>query len=277
MPSSPATNLARLEAIFGDMGSVLVCYSGGLDSALVLAVAHRVLGPRAVGMTAVSPSLAPSEKDDAERLAEKLGAPHRLVESHEIERAGYAANQADRCFHCKTELYDIAAAKRVEWGLDWIANGTNLDDLGDYRPGLDAARAASVRSPLVEAELRKEDARAVARAIGLDVWDKPAAACLSSRIPYGTSVTRERLAQVGGFEEELRALGFRRVRARFHDTLVRVEVDPEELPRIVSPEVRHAVAEAGRRHGFVYVTVDLVGYRQGSHNEVLHGRALRVL
>lgn len=277
MSASPASQLDRLRAIFEEMGSVLVCYSGGIDSALVLAVAHRVLGERAIGMTAVSPSLAPSEKDDAERIAGRLGAEHRLVESREIERAGYAANQTDRCFHCKTELYDIAAVKRVEWGLAWVANGTNLDDLGDYRPGLEAARAAKVRSPLVEAELRKEDVRAVARAIDLDVWDKPAAACLSSRIPYGTAVTRERLAQVGGFEEELRALGFRRVRARFHDTLVRVEVDPEELAALVAPGTREAVAEAGRRHGFVYVTVDLLGYRQGSHNEVLHGRALRVL
>jgi uncharacterized protein len=259
------------------MGSVLVCYSGGIDSALVLAVATTELGERAVGMTAVSASLPASEREDAARIAAGLGASHRFVDSHEIERPGYVANGPDRCFHCKSELYDIAALKRAEWGLATVANGTNLDDLGDHRPGLEAARRAGVRSPLVEAEFRKSDVREAARALGMEAWDKPAAACLSSRIPYGTSVTRERLSQIGGFEAELRALGFRHLRVRWHDKVARIEVGGEDLPRLVAPDVRDAVVAAGKRHGFLYVTVDLAGYRQGSHNEVLAGRSLRVV
>lgn len=269
------TALAELRLRLRGMGSVLVCYSGGIDSALVLAVASEQLGERAVGMTAVSPSLSPSEHEDAVRVARAMGAVHRLVESHEIERAGYAANKSDRCFHCKTELYDIAAQKQREWDLACVVNGTNLDDLGDFRPGLEAAKNAQVRSPLVELGLRKSDVREVARLLGLQIWDKPAAACLSSRIPYGTSVTRERLQQIGGLEAELKSLGFRQLRVRWHDTIARIEVDVAELERVL-PQ-RDAIVAAGKRHGFAYVTLDLAGYRTGSHNEVLVGKALRVV
>src|SRR5450755_2747516 len=199
--------LSALRAVLRELGSVLVCYSGGIDSAFVLAVAHAELGARAIGMTAVSPSLSDGEKADAARIAQKLGAVHRFVDSHELERAGYVQNGPDRCFHCKSELYDIAEAKRQEWQLAFVVNGTNMDDLGDYRPGLEAAKNARVRSPLVEAAFTKDDVRRAAAAMGLSVWNKPAAACLSSRLPYGTEVTRERLAQIGAFEAELRALG----------------------------------------------------------------------
>jgi uncharacterized protein len=265
------------------MGSVLVCYSGGVDSALVLAAAHRALGPCAVGMTAVSPSLAPFEKEAAVSIAAQIGARHELVESHEIERPGYVENSPNRCFHCKTELYEIAAQKRVEWGLAHVANGTNLDDLGDHRPGLDAAKNAAVRSVLVECGFHKEDVRRCAHILGVAAWDKPASACLSSRIPYGTSVTSERLAQIGGLEAELRRLGLRQVRVRWHALgaasgdrcLARVEVARDELARAF--DVRDAVVEAGKRFGFAYVTLDLQGYRTGSHNEVLAGRSLRVV
>jgi uncharacterized protein len=269
--------LARLRARMAELGSVLVCYSGGVDSAFVLAVAHQVLGPRAVGMTAVSPSLAPAEREEAVALARLIGADHRLVESNEIEDPGYVANNPDRCFHCKSELYRIATKKRAEWDLAAILNGTNTDDLGDYRPGLDAAREAGVVSPLVELGFSKADVRAGAAAMGLPVWDKPAAACLSSRIPYGTSVTRERLAQIGGFEAELKGLGFRQVRVRYHGDLARIELDLAELPRAAEPAVRDAMVGAGKRHGFKYITLDLAGYRTGSHNEVLVGRSLRVV
>jgi len=269
--------LARLRALLHEMGSVLVCYSGGIDSAFVLAVATEELGPRAVGMTAVSPSLADSERRDAERIAESLGAVHHFVESHEIERPGYVKNDADRCFHCKTELYEIAAAKRRDYETEVVVNGTNLDDLGDYRPGLQAAKAAGVRSPLVEAGFGKADVRAAARLIGLEVWDKPASACLSSRIPYGTSVTPERLAQIGGLEAELKALGFRQVRVRWHERIARIELDLAELEHLLAPGIRERVVEAGKRHGFTYVTLDLGGYRTGSHNEVLVGRSLRIV
>jgi uncharacterized protein len=274
--------LARLRTAIGDLGSVLVCYSGGVDSALVLAVAHDVLGPRVIGMTAVSPSLAPFEKEAAEAIARQIGARHELVESHEIERAGYIANAPDRCFHCKSELYEIAEAKRREWGFAHVLNGTNLDDLGDHRPGLEAAKNADVRSVLVECGFHKDDVRGAARLLGLAVWDKPASACLSSRLPYGTEVTRERLAQIGGLEAELRHLGLRQVRVRWHGlggndarALARVEVAREELTKAF--DQKDAVVAAGKRFGFAYVTLDLQGYRMGSHNEVLDGKSLRIV
>lgn len=269
--------LERLRARVREFGSVLVCYSGGVDSAFMLAVAHAELGPRAVGMTAVSPSLAPGEREEAIEVARAIGADHRLVESNEIDDPSYVANNPDRCFHCKTELYRIAARKREEWGLAAIVNGTNADDLGDYRPGLDAAREADVKSPLVELGFTKADVRAGAAAMGLRVWDKPAAACLSSRIPYGTSVTRERLQQIGGFEAELRKLGFRQVRVRWHEGLARIELDAAELSRAAQPDMRGRIVESGKKHGFRYVTLDLGGYRMGSHNEVLVGRALKIV
>ena len=277
MPIEP--RLAQLRARVRELGSVLVCYSGGIDSAFVLALAHQELGTRAVGMTAVSASLPPGEREEAAAVAREIGADHRLVESAEMEDPSYVANNPDRCFHCKSELYRIATAKRAEWGLDAILNGTNVDDLGDYRPGLEAARQAGVVSPLVDAGFGKADVRAGAAAIGLRIWDKPAAACLSSRIPYGTSVTHERLAQIGGFELALKKLGFRQVRVRYHEgaPLARIELGEAELARAADPAIRTAIVETGKRHGFKYVTLDLGGYRLGSHNEVLVGRALKIV
>ena len=277
MSTAAADKLERLVAALEAAESVLVCYSGGIDSAVVLAAAHRALGARAVGMTAVSPSLPDSEREDAVRIARELGAQHRLVESGELKREAYVANGPDRCFHCKTELYEIAEQKRSEWQLRFVLNGTNTDDLGDYRPGLEAARLAGVRSPFLELGFSKADVREIAQALGMPAWDKPAAACLSSRIPYGTSVTPERLSQVGGLEAELRALGFRRSRVRYHDKIARIELDLEDLPRLLQPEMREAVVKAGRTHGFTYITLDLAGYRTGSHNEVLQGRSLRIV
>ncbi len=274
---APEAKLDGLRTVIRDMGSALVCFSGGIDSAFVLAVATEQLGERAIGMTAISPSLPASEKEDAARIARELGARHELVDSNEIARPGYVANGPDRCFHCKSELYDIAEVKRREWGVAHVLNGTNVDDLGDYRPGLEAAKNAGARSPLVEAAMGKADVRAAARLIGMDVWDKPAAACLSSRIPYGTSVTRERLAQIEAFEADLKSLGFRQLRVRWHEQIARIEVDLAELPRLLEPGVRDEIVARGKSRGFRYVTLDLGGYRTGSLNEMLVGRSLRVV
>jgi pyridinium-3,5-biscarboxylic acid mononucleotide sulfurtransferase len=277
----PLPKLEQLRALLRDMGSVLVCYSGGIDSAFVLAVAHEVLGGRAVGMTAVSPSLAPFEKEAAVSVAKQIGARHELVLSNEIEDPRYVANGSDRCFYCKSELYEVSARKKAEWGLAHVVNGTNVDDLGDYRPGLEAAKDAGVRSVLVECGFSKDDVRAAAASIGLSIWDKPASACLSSRIPYGTEVTRERLAQIGGLEAELHALGLKQVRVRWHSlgaadmALARIEVAQGELERAF--EARDAITAAGKKYGFKYVTLDLMGYRTGSHNEVLVGKSLRMV
>jgi pyridinium-3,5-biscarboxylic acid mononucleotide sulfurtransferase len=284
LPHDP--QLAELTSIFRGIGSVLVCYSGGIDSALVLAVAHRVLGERCIGMTAVSPSLAPFEKEEAIAIAKAIGARHELVDSNEIDDEDYAKNEVDRCFHCKSELYRISAKKQKDWGLEAIVNGTNLDDLGDYRPGLEAAKEAGARSPLVEAGFKKEDVRRLAKAMGLPIWDKPAAACLSSRLPYGTRVTRERLAQIAALEGDLHALGIRQARVRWHAVSVatsgtreaaiaRIEIARSEM--LVAFDLRDAIVEAGKRAGFSYVTLDLAGYRTGSHNEILAKRTLPVL
>jgi uncharacterized protein len=259
------------------LGSVLVCFSAGIDSALVLAVASEQLKERAVGLTAVSPSLPASELDAARQLAKELGAVVHFVESHELDREGYARNESDRCFHCKTELYELAEAQRAKLGLTWIANGTNADDIGDYRPGLEAARSAGVRSPLLELGFSKQDTRAAALELGLPIWDKPAAACLSSRIPYGVPVTPERLAQIERLESTLRSLGFRQVRVRWHNEIARVEVEPHEVARIIEPEIREQVTSAGKQCGFQFIALDLAGYRTGSLNELLNGRSLKLV
>ncbi len=269
--------LDALRVRLRDMGSALICYSGGVDSALVLAVAHEALGDKAVGMTAVSPSLAPSEKDDAASIAASIGADHRFVSSNEIDDPQYVANNPDRCLHCKTELYRIASAKQHEWNLGHVLNGTNVDDLGDYRPGLEAAKDAGVVSPLVELGFTKQDVRDAALAIGMGVWDKPASACLASRIPYGTSVTRERLAQIATVEAALKAMGFRQLRVRYHGDVARIELGIDELRRTLEGDLRERIVAAGKEAGFKYVTLDLGGYRQGSHNEVLIGRSLRLV
>jgi uncharacterized protein len=263
--------LARLRAAVGAHPSALVCFSGGVDSTLLLKVAHDVLGERCFALTAVSETMARSEREDAVRLGAELGmgARHVVVDSHELERPRFGENPTDRCYLCKTELLEIAGPLAERLGAAAIFLGTNVDDLGDHRPGLAAADERGALHPMVEAGLTKPDVRALSRTLGLRTWDKPQLACLSSRFPYGTEITPERLQRVDRFEEGLRALGFGQLRVRFHDTIARVELDPAEMQRALSPDVRGRILTLGRELGFAYVAVDLGGYRTGAMNEVV--------
>jgi len=250
-------------------GSALVCFSGGVDSTLLLKVAVDELGEGCHALTAISDTMARSERDEARRLGAELGLGdrHHVVESHELERPGFKQNPTDRCYMCKTELLEIAGPLAARLGLDAIFLGTNVDDLGDHRPGLTAASERGAEHPMVEAELSKPDVRELSRLLALPTWDKPQLACLSSRFPYGTEITPDRLERVDRFEEELRALGFRQLRVRFHDTIARLELDPDEIARAFEPDVRARLLRVGRELGFTYVAIDLAGYRTGAMNE----------
>ncbi len=263
------SKLETLRTSLADYGQIVVAFSGGVDSAFLLKVAADALGPRCHAVTAVSPTMARSEVVDARALAAELGLGdrHHVVESHELEVPGFADNPTHRCAMCKTELMDVAQPLADRLGGAAIALGTNLDDLGDVRPGIAAARDRGARMPLVDAKLTKADVRALSRDLGLRTWDKPQLACLSSRFPYGTQITPDRLRRVDELEDGLRALGFRQLRVRFHDTVARLELEQSELPRAV--ELREDIVRLGKRAGFAYVAVDLAGFRSGSLNEVL--------
>lgn len=266
-----ATKRDHLLALLGAMESVAVAFSGGIDSTLVAQAAHLALGDRAIAVTAVSPSLASGELDEARDLARQIGIPHRVIETREFERDDYLRNAPDRCYFCKTELYTRLGEHREELGVRWIVNGANVDDLGDYRPGLQAAGEHAVRSPLVEAGLTKADVRELARFYGLPTWDKPASPCLSSRIAYGVAVTPERVARIDAAERFLKEqLGLRELRVRCETgELARVELPVDAIPMLADPALRTAVAARLRELGFRRITLDLEGFRSGSLNDLL--------
>jgi pyridinium-3,5-biscarboxylic acid mononucleotide sulfurtransferase len=255
-----------LHAWFAPLDGVVVAYSGGTDSTLVAAAAARALDGRALAVTAVSPSLPPGEADEARAIAERLGIRHRTVRTRETDRPEYLANGTDRCYHCKTELYDVLAGVAAGAGARTVVSGANVDDLADFRPGLRAAEEHGVRHPLVEIGMSKAEVREAARALGIPTWDKPASACLSSRIAFGVTITVEELSKVGRAERVLKDLGFRQCRVRVHGDLVRIEVEPSELGRLAEPRVRGRVTSALRSLGYRYVTLDLEGFRSGSMN-----------
>ena len=258
-----------LKSILAGMESVIVAYSGGTDSAFLAATAHEVLGDGALAVTAKSPSLAPSELSEAVELAQRLGIHHRIIETHEVEREDYAANNPNRCFFCKDELYTYLSGYAESEGYNSIVNGTNTDDLGDFRPGLNAAKQYGVRSPMVEAALSKPEIRELSKDMDLPTWDKPAQACLSSRIPYGSMVTVEALTRIAQAEEYLHDIGIRQLRVRHHDTVARIEVEPQDFVTLTDKAMREQVVRKFREIGYSYVTLDLQGFRSGSMNEVL--------
>jgi uncharacterized protein len=258
-----------LQETISGYGRVLVAFSGGVDSSFVLRVAHDVLGANAVALTVCSPTVPEEDREAAVRLARSLGVEHIMVEADELEIPQYASNPVNRCYFCKSHLFDLCKAEAQRRDIQVIADGANQDDLGDYRPGLQAAAENGVRHPLIEAQLSKPEVRELSRRLGLPTWDKPASPCLSSRFPYGTPITHEGLRRVAEAERVLHGLGFAECRVRFHDRVARVEVPAEEIVRLVQPAVRSAVVARLRELGFTYVTVDLLGFRSGSLNEEL--------
>jgi uncharacterized protein len=264
-----------LHGILADLGSVVVAFSGGADSAYVAHAAHQVLGARALAVTADSASYPDAHRQLALRVAREFAIPHEIIRTGELQRPEYRANPANRCYFCKDELYSHLATLAQERGFAAVVDGSNADDRGDYRPGRQAAREHGVRSPLDEAELSKDEIRRLSREAGLPTWDVPASACLSSRIPYGSEVTEEKLAMIERAENVLRDLGFRIFRVRHHDTLARLELARDEMARAFEPGVVDRLTRELRAIGYQHVTVDLQGYRLGSLNEALRLRPVK--
>jgi len=268
-PAELEAKQQRLLTLLREMNHAIVAYSGGTDSAYLAWAAREALGDRAIAITADSASIPGSHKRDAEDFVRQFNIRHEYIATHEFDNPDYLKNDPSRCFHCKDELFTVLEQYGADHGYSNIVYGVNKDDLGDYRPGQRAAKLHSVKAPLVDADLTKAEIRELSRLAGLPTWDRPAAACLSSRIPYGTPVTIQNIRTVEVGEEELKALGFRQFRTRFHGELVRLEIAREEMPRALDPAMATRFTAIFKALGFKYVTLDLEGYRQGSLNEVL--------
>lgn len=267
--NDPLAKEERLRNLFRDLDSVIVAYSGGVDSSYVAYVANSVLGEQAVCITGESASLPAYQRDEIDDVVKAFGFHHERIQTEELEHPEYRANNGNRCYFCKDELYGKLEKIAQSRGIATIVDGSTTDDLGDYRPGRQAATEHSVRSPLIEVGMSKSDVRELSRKVNLPTWNKPASPCLSSRIAYGTTVTIERLKSIDRGEEILREFGFREFRVRHHDMLVRLEISQEELDRVLSKEMFEKLASRFRALGFKYVTLDLHGFRSGSMNEVL--------
>lgn len=273
--STVAHKALRLEADLQRLGRLLVAYSGGVDSAYLAWIAHRTLGANMLAVIADSASLARTQLADALAFAKEQGIPVEVISTSELDRPDYVRNDGQRCFQCKDELFDVMERLRADRGFDAIAYGVNLDDQGDFRPGQQAAKLHHVAAPLLQAGLTKQDIRELAREAGLRIWNKPASACLSSRIEYGRPVTREALDVVERGEDALRALGFRQFRVRHHGEIVRIEIAREELPRALTPEMAAEFTNIFKALGFRFVTLDMEGFRSGSMNALLPLEQLR--
>jgi pyridinium-3,5-biscarboxylic acid mononucleotide sulfurtransferase len=265
--------LEDLKRILGETEGVVVAFSGGVDSTFLLKVSHTVLGERALGLTTASPTAPPGEIESARKLAQQISCRHLVLESSELENPAFAENPVNRCYFCKDELYRICRREADRLGFATVVDGTNLDDLKDHRPGLKAAKEWRVRHPLVEARLTKTDIRRLSRLLDLPTWDKPAIACLSSRFPYGVTITAERLQKIAACERFLTELNFRQFRVRYHGELARIEIAVSEMERLFDADTRAAIVERCKEAGFSYVTLDLQGYRTGSMNEPLGQKA----
>jgi len=273
MDTALTAKLDRMRATFAPMRSVIVAFSGGVDSTFVLKVAHETLGDSVLALTTTSPTMPDEDRDSALAMARLIGARHLIVESNELEIPGYSANPLNRCYLCKHNLFTVCEAKAAELAIDEIVDGLNLDDLHDYRPGMQAASEKRVRHPLVDAEMTKADVRELSRSMGLPTWDRPASPCLSSRFPYGTEITPDGLRQVAAGEKLLHSMGFAIARVRYHGDVARLELEQSEIARVFEPALREIIDREFKKIGFRFVAIDLKGFRSGSLNEGLIANA----